>query len=60
MNICPNNGKVQYDSQEEAEKAIPKIVRKYGESGLPYYCMYCSKWHLGRKSPPKKKKRKRT
>lgn len=56
---CPNNGKVQYDSQEDAEYAIPRIEKKYGDAGRPYYCMYCNKWHLGRLNP-KKKKRKRT
>lgn len=58
--ICPNNGKVQYDSEEDAEYAIPRIEKKYGDAGRPYYCMYCDKWHLGRKKARTKKKRKRT
>lgn len=59
--ICPNNGKIQYESEEDAKYEIPRIERKYGDAGKPYYCMYCEKWHLGRLNlNPKKKKRKRT
>jgi hypothetical protein len=55
--FCPNTGKVQYESKEDTEYAIPKLSRKYGNVGEPYYCIYCDKWHLGKK--PRKKKRKR-
>lgn len=57
---CPANGKIQYESEEDAIYAIPRIERKYGDAGTPYYCMYCGKWHLGKRKPPRKKKRKRT
>jgi hypothetical protein len=58
---CPATGKIQYETEEDAKKAIPRIVRKYGASGEPYYCMYCSHWHLGRRQErSRKKRRKRT
>ena len=55
---CPATAKVQYESLEEAEKAIPKLIKKYGESGSPYFCIFCDKWHLGTfKSSKKRRKR---
>lgn len=58
---CPNSGKIQYESQEDAEYALEKMRKKYLDCNHePYYCMYCNTWHLGRKDKPRKKKRKRT
>ena len=58
---CPNSGKIQYESQEEAEYALEKMRKKYTDSNHePYFCMYCETWHLGSKLKPRKKKRKRT
>lgn len=59
---CPINGKIQHESEKDAEYALKQTLKKYPDyNGEPYYCMYCDKWHLGRKSErPKRKKRKRT
>ena len=53
--ICPHNGKLQYATIEDAEEALLKFQKKYTNVGVPYYCMYCEKWHLGR---PKKRRKK--
>lgn len=62
MMSCPNNGKIQHESEEDAEYVLKQMRKKYPDyDGQPYHCMYCSMWHLGRRSEkPKKKKRKRT
>lgn len=60
---CPNSGKIQYESQKEAEFALEKMRKRYTDSTNheSYFCMYCENWHLGRRSErPKRKKRKRT
>jgi len=58
---CPNNGKIQYESQEDAEDALRVMRKKYLDcDSESYYCMYCSKWHLGSRTKKPRKKRKRT
>lgn len=57
--MCPNSAKLQYESEEDALKAIPKLIKKYGDAGEPYHCLFCDKWHLGTRKV-KKKRRKRT
>lgn len=55
---CPNSGKIQYESQEDAGYALEKMRKKYplNCNHEPYYCVYCNTWHLGRKDNPKKRK----
>jgi len=58
---CPHTGKTQYASEEEAEDGLYFMLKKVpGYTGQPYFCLYCHTWHLGRRSPPRKKRRKRT
>ncbi len=56
--LCPNSGKVQHASEEEADDALLEMKKRYpGYKGQPYFCLYCHTWHLGRSKPPGKKKR---
>lgn len=36
---CPATAKLQYETEEDAQKAIPKLIKKYGDAGNPYFCI---------------------
>lgn len=40
--------KVDYKSEESAEKAASNLSNKYGRSLEGYPCYWCSGWHIGR------------
>lgn len=61
--ICPTTGKTMYETEEEAWDSLEYFSKKTPnyDDGFPYYCLYCEKYHFGRKNNRKtKKKRKRT
>ncbi len=62
MSICPTTGKTQYDSEKAASVGLERMKKyKPDYDGEPYFCMYCSNYHFGKKQEkPVKKKRKRT
>ena len=58
---CPTTGKVQHGTEEDAQETLVLFRKKFPDyNGSPYFCLYCYTWHLGRKSEPQKKKRKRS
>jgi len=60
-NKCPHTAKTQYATEEDAEDGLSFMLTKIpGYTGQPYFCLYCHTWHLGRKNPPHKRRRKRT
>lgn len=60
--LCPNNGKVQHESEEVAEEVLYQVLKLHPTyQGQPYFCVYCMMWHIGRKTErPRKSRRKRT
>lgn len=62
MAICSTTGKTLYNSEKEASKGLQRMVEKMPSyDGEPYFCLYCSSYHFGRKKDiPVKNKRKRT
>ena len=54
LHTCPNNGKVQHETEEDAEVVLDKMLKEKPDyDGRPYFCVYCEKWHLGRKKKRK-------
>ncbi len=56
MSICATTGKTKYNSDKEAAVGLENMKKHRPEyEGEPYFCMYCSSYHFG-KRPEKKKK----
>jgi len=62
MSICSTTGKTIYNNLREAYKGLRRMIERVPDyEGEPYYCLYCSFYHFGRKKEkPIKNKRKRT
>lgn len=62
MSICSTTGKTIYNNHKEALKGLYRMTERVPDyDGEPYYCLYCSSYHFGRKKEkPVKNKRKRT
>lgn len=56
MSICPTTGKTQYANDKDAAAGLEKMKKHRPEyEGEPYFCMYCSNYHFGKKQEKKKK-----
>ena len=62
MNICATTGKTIYKNEKEAQQGLERFLQKMPDyNGEPYFCLYCSNYHFGKKKDkPTKNKRKRT
>ena len=61
MNICATTGKTIYSDEKQAAKGLDRMVERVPDyDGEPYYCLYCTNYHFGRRKDRVKNKRKRT
>ncbi len=44
--------KVDYRTEERAERAAQKMSAQYGRDLEPYPCFWCGGWHIGREMAP--------
>jgi hypothetical protein len=57
MRMCSTTGKTMYNNLKEAQKGLIKLIDHLPNyNGEPYFCIYCSYYHFGRKKKPKSKK----
>lgn len=53
-NLAGCSGKVGYETPKQAKAAIRGLKRRKlseAEALVPYHCLWCHDWHIGRKQP---------
>lgn len=53
--ICSTTGKTKYDTEKSAQSGLEKMKKHRPDyAGEPYFCLYCSSYHFGRREKSKK------